>query len=518
MTTVRRIGLTVLALFLVLTLASRASAQRQRPPEYKEIVAASQIEDAAARLKEFERIKTAYPSSGMMDAIDYYILSARIDLADTLKAVLSLQKPAIEAAHGPDRLGYLSMSAEKILDHPRLKSFPPAGVTAAVLDYQKQAVAAAGEASTFAQVPPDQRKFVKDYYLSGFDILAARAYLNQGDPVRARASLGSYQKDGGQPRPEYSYTLAEVNAKQGRDREALDNYLAAALDNYEGAADKARALYARLKGSVIGFEAVLEAKVRELPYKVEPYRPSPDWKGQAVLAELFTGSECPPCLGADLGFDGLLEAYPESRLAILEYHLPIPRPDPMMNPATKIRQDYYGINSAPTVVIGGDKKMVGGGSRGMSGDKFKQYAAEVDARVDAAPGLELKAKAVRSGDTVKVVCGFDPTVAGAEYNLVLVEGEERYKGGNGVLFHKNVVRALARLDPSGSKEAVFDLAAVEKATDTYLTDFEKTYERVPNFKFAERHSALDRKALKVVFFVQDRTSHKVLNAVVADVE
>jgi thiol-disulfide isomerase/thioredoxin len=44
-----------------------------------------------------------------------------------------------------------------------------------------------------------------------------------------------------------------------------------------------------------------------------------------VLAELFTGSECPPCVGADLAFDGLVEAVPAKYLAVLVYHLPIPR-------------------------------------------------------------------------------------------------------------------------------------------------------------------------------------------------
>ena len=42
----------------------------------------------------------------------------------------------------------------------------------------------------------------------------------------------------------------------------------------------------------------------------EPYAPPEDWVGKVVLAELFTGSECPPCLGADLAFDMLLTDYP----------------------------------------------------------------------------------------------------------------------------------------------------------------------------------------------------------------
>jgi len=291
-----------------------------------------------------------------------------------------------------------------------------------------------------------------------------------------------------------------------------------AVEDYKGAKDKAKALYIKINGKPEGFEAQVEAKLKELPYQPEPFKPSADWKGRAVLAEIFTGSECPPCVGADLGFDGLIESYPSKYLVILEYHLPIPRPDPIMNPATKKRQDYYAVNSTPTVVIDGDKKMIGGGSRGMAESKFKEYKSEIDARVNAAPAVSLKAKAARAGDSVKVVCEIDKAVPGAEYYVVLVQNEEKYKGSNGIAFHKLVVRDLVVLDPAGAKQATFDLAASEQATDRYLTEFENTNTRFQGFKFPERHHKIDRQDLKVVFFAQEKEDQKVLNAVVADVK
>jgi thiol-disulfide isomerase/thioredoxin len=277
--------------------------------------------------------------------------------------------------------------------------------------------------------------------------------------------------------------------------------------------------YAKINRKADGFEAQLEAKLKTLPYHPEPFKASAEWKGKAVLAELFTGSECPPCVGTDLGFDGLIEAYPARYLAVLEYHLPIPRPDPMMNPATKIRQDYYGVNSAPTVVIDGDKKMIGGGNRGMAEGKFKEYKTEIDARVIDAPVVSLKARASRAGDTVNVEYEIDKPAPGAEYRIVLVQAEEKYKGSNGLQFHKLVVRDLATVDPAAAtKQAAFDLAKSEQATAEYLTEFERTYTRIQNFKFAERHHKIDRQGLKVVFFAQEKESKKVLNAVVIDVK
>ena len=73
---------------------------------------------------------------------------------------------------------------------------------------------------------------------------------------------------------------------------------------------------------------------RTLPFEPEAFKAPAGWKGKTVLAELFTGSECPPCVGADIAFDALIESIPAKYLAVLVYHLPIPRPDPMINPAT----------------------------------------------------------------------------------------------------------------------------------------------------------------------------------------
>jgi thiol-disulfide isomerase/thioredoxin len=260
------------------------------------------------------------------------------------------------------------------------------------------------------------------------------------------------------------------------------------------------------------------ARPGALPSHPEPFAPPAGWKGKAVLAELFTGSECPPCVGADLGFDGLIESIPAQYLTILEYHLPIPRPDPMMNPATKKRRGVYGVNSTPTVVIDGTEKMIGGGSRGMAEGKFKQYKEQILARLAETPGAALKIKAFFASGAVKVDFEIDKPVPGAEVNVVLVQGEQVYKGSNGLAYHKLVVRDLAVIDPAVTKTTTFDLAASEKATDDFLTEFEKTYTRIPNFKWSVRHNAIARQGLKVALFVQDKETKKVLNSVSADVK
>jgi len=502
----------------VLSSQALAQTQPQQPPEYKDVVAASRIQDLAAKLKELERIKAAYPNTQYMATIDGWILAARIDLSDTLDAVLGLQKDFLAKAKGADRVQGPFMSADQVISHPKVLTFDKAKVLAAILGYKEAVTKAMGEADSLQGIPPDQQKSFKTYFQSGIDVFVAQAQLNVGDPAKALASLESYRAAGGAADGQYSFVEAQANAKLGKTKEAYEGFMRAAAENYPNSVENAKALYAKLNGTADGFEAILEAKVKALPFHPEPFKPGAAWKGKAVLAEIFTGSECPPCVAADLGFDGLIEAYPLKYVAVLEYHLPIPRPDPIMNPATKKRQDYYAVNSTPTVFFDGEKKIGGGGSRGMAEAKFKDYKAEVDARVNTAPAVVLGVKAARTGDVVKVDCTVDKAAPGVEYNVVLVQGEEKYKGSNGIVFHKLVVRDLAVIDPAGAKTASFDLAASELAADAYLTDFEKTSTRFPNFKFPERHAKIDRAKLRVVFFVQEKESKKVLNAVVADVK
>ena len=506
-----------LGLVLILGLAAMAAAQRQQPPEYREVVAATRIQDAAARLSEFERIKAAYPGSVMMATIDMYIQTSKVELADTLDAILALQKDFLAKSQGPARLQGPLMASAQILTHPRIASFDKDKVLAAVLKYRELSLKTAGDPAAFQGVPEEQRGDFKTFVRNMFGIRVAQAYLNAGDEAKTAAALDAYLKDGGAPDALYWYTRGASLALLGKLPEAYDAFLSAAAENYEDSAIKAKALYAKINGKEDGFEAALEAKLKSLPYHPEPFKPAADWKGKVVLAEIFTGSECPPCVAADLGFDGLLEAYPAQYLAVLEYHLPIPRPDPMMNASTQLRQEYYGVNSTPTVIIDGDKKIVGGGGRGSSESKFKQYKSEIDARVNASPSIALKAKAALSGDAVRVECEFENPGPAIDVYVAFVQAEEKYKGSNGLAFHKMVVRDITAF-PQGIREVTFDLATAEVNTGQYLTNFENTNTRFQGFKFPERHAKIARQGLRVVVFAQEKNTKKVLNAVVTDVK
>jgi len=507
----------LILVLLGLLLAPAAPAQQPaRPPEYNEILAAQKIADLTARLKEFERLKAAYPASSMMATIDGNIYGIKLDMAETLDAVLALQKDLVGKGDGFAKWGSYYSAAMDIVTHDNLEKFDRAGVLSSVQAYKDAGDKLAGDPAFLQAIPEAQRNFLAEYNRY-FLVALAAAQLKAGDPAQAASSLEAYRNGGGPRDGMYFYTVAEAAAKLNKSADALAGYMDASIENFRDAGTKAKAAWIAQKGSETGFAAALEAKQKELPYHPDAFKAPADWKGKTVLAEIFTGSECPPCVAADLGFDGLIESVPATHLAILEYHLPIPRPDPIMNPATGARQKFYGVSSTPSTFFDGTAKFGGGGSRGNAANKYKQYLGEIMARLSEAPALTLKAKAALVNDKVGVEVAVDKPVPGVEILVVLVQGEVPYKGSNGIAFHKMAVRDILTVTAEAPK-AEFDLAASEKETDAYLTEFEKTYTRIPNFKWAERHFRISRTGLKVVAFAQDPATKKILNAVTVDVK
>ncbi len=500
---------------LQLTLASgNAQDRRERPPEYKELMNAVRIDDLNARIKELERIKAAYPQSSYLPAIESALSTARIGLAQDVDSIVELQEPSLQAARGAGRIYSYYRASMEILRHKNLALFEKKKVTAAVNRYVAEGLKLSSDPEFIKTVPPDQRDYVQSNAPTLY-LAQALAFLNEGEAGKALSSVEDYIKNGGLVEKTYHYVRASVMGALGKNQEALDSFLDAAAENFEDAEEKAREYWIKVHGSEKGFEAKLEAEQRKLPFRPEPFKPAQGWKGKTVLAELFTGSECPPCVAADLAFDGLIESYARDYLAVLEYHLPIPGPDPMMNAATQKRARFYGVNSTPTVIFDGGEKIVGGGSRQMAEEKYQKYATEVNSRVFAQPEVRLKASARLSGDEVKILFSADKDLPGVDYQFALVQTEEKYRGGNGIVFHKMVVRDFLTLDRGEAREKKvrFRISQAEKDAEERLAEHEKEN----NVSFKEKHNSIDRRRLLVVFFLQDGLTKKVLNSVVAEV-
>lgn len=455
---------------ILLAILASASAGFQRipppaSPEILEIQAAVRIADPAARLKELERIKAAYPRSPQLGRIEGWILSARIDLAGTVEAVVSLQKNFAPYD-----------AAARLLRHPRLASFDKNKVLAAVLDYRRKAAESGSGAAESA--PANQ----------AFDLLVSKARAAAGDGAGALAALERYKASGGESQAEYFSALGDAYTASGRTEDAVGAYLGAALDHYPGAEEKARAAYSAIHGSAAGFEARLDSLRASLPFTPKPFTPPRDWKGKTVLAELFTSSESPSSLGPDLAFAGLSRAFPPQFLVVLEYHLDLQGPDPMTGPAAARRRDYYRIRRIPTAIIDGERIFIGGGDRRWSATLFNQYRAAVEECVIEGPVWPLEVEAAREGDAVTVNFTVKKYLPGAAVFAALAEDEVAYKGASGTIIHRLVVRDLTERDPAASGKAVFNLTSAQRTADGG--------------------------DLSVVVFVQDKDSRKVLNAAI----
>jgi tetratricopeptide (TPR) repeat protein len=505
-----------LALLLCLTVFSPSLLlQQDRPPEYAEFRNALKIEEPAARLKEMERIQAAYPESRLKQLFENAIIRTRIEMSTDLASILALQEKILEALQGLDRLAALTDVSQDILEHSRLDQLDQKAAASAVLNYAARGLKLAEDPEFLKSMNDDEKRFIP-FFVQSLGQAKARAFLLVKDVDQALQALEEYKTRGGPEDTTYAYLMGTIKERKGQNQEALDYYLQAAVMNYKDSRDKALQYYKKITGSAEGFEAKLESKQRELPYHPQPFQPGAGWKGKTVLVELFTGSECPPCVAADLAADGLLESFSPTHLAVLEYHLPIPRPDPLMNHAAVLRASHYGVRSAPSVFFDGQPLAGGGGPLYMAKAKYDQYLEQIRQRINADPGLKLGLAAARLGDDVQVTYTLDKILDNVGYHIALVQKEEKYRGGNGILFHKMVVREFKTLEgvPGLTGRLTINLPASERAAQELID----AYQKQMGFTFREKHTAIDRTKLQVVFFAQDRSTGKVHTAVVADVK
>ena len=310
--------------------------------------------------------------------------------------------------------------------------------------------------------------------------------------------------------------LGHWHRDQGELDAALGRYFLALLDmkntGQQGYVAFAQT-FAKLRGNEAGLLAELEDRAdgRVPSFQPIPRDPATIKKtGRTVLVELFTGAMCPPCVAADVGCDGLAQLYEDDEVVIVQWHLPVPQPEPMVAPVSLERAEHYNASSTPTVVIAGGEPIVGGGKVDAAPDMFRRYRGVVDAQLLEAPQAKIEAVADYKGGTVRVSTAVVP-IAGAKserwrVHAVLVESMVAFPGGNGMLFHHGVARS-AFTPPSGVPmgqatsaqplELTLELAAVTSELDAQV----QTYET--DQVFLVRPVEPQPSRLQVVVFVQD---------------
>lgn len=293
--------------------------------------------------------------------------------------------------------------------------------------------------------------------------------------------------------------------------------LAAAL-RQGGQADQTKEVEARI--DMLEIQAYKDYESTALDFKVAKSTGRKAKSNRAVLVELFTGAQCPPCVGADLAFDALPKAYDAREVVLLQYHLHVPGPDALTNPESEARAAYYGdekIRGTPTVLFSGKVAPVGGGGREDAEDVFKDYRKIIDPVLETPPGAELQASAIHKGGKISIkatVQELDKPGEKVKLRFALVEDWARYKGRNGLSYYHKVLRAfpggvggVALTKKEGEHKAVVDLDELRKGLTKYLDNAAKEE------PFLDSQRPMRLRDLSVVAFIQNDATQEVLQAV-----
>lgn len=365
-------------------------------------------------------------------------------------------------------------------------------------------------------------------------IALAQVYASEQDWTRVREYLEPVRRLASPYDTEFHLAYGRALEGLGRDQEAVEAYLAGtAMFDREPVLERLIPLWVRLHGSQDGLAEAKQAFVARLEdWEVDGTFEVPRrHNGRVVLAELFTGAECPPCVASDLAYDNLIAYYPDEVLAVLVYHLHIPGPDPMTNPDTEARMAYYGreiVRGTPTSIIDGSDHSVGGGGAAAAASRFGTYSWSIEQALGQAPGVTIDLRASRRGRTVSARADVRPargvSLEGRDLRLrmVLAERIVHYTGGNGVAEHRMVVRhllggpdglAVASTGRTRSEQSV-DLVVLEDELLGYLDQWEEANAR--SFRdgggFRAKTNKVADEDLFVVAFVQDQETREVLQA------
>ena len=289
-----------------------------------------------------------------------------------------------------------------------------------------------------------------------------------------------------------------------------------------GKADEAKTYQAQL--AKLEVRDYAEYRKTHPEFKIEAFAGRKAKSDRAAVVEVFTGAECPPCVGIDLACGGLAKAFQPADVILLQYHLHVPRPDPLTSPAAVERANYYGeqIRGTPTLFISGKFVTDTGGSAAAAEKFYAQFRGTIADILEKPAGAKV-AVAVTKGEqgtfTAKATVT-ELATPGEKMTLrfVLAEDHVRYAGGSGLRYHYMVVRAMPGGEkgfpltkPSTEQSVTIDPAAVRATLTKYLDDFAKN-----DAPFPRGERPLELRGLKLVALVQNDATKEILTAVQVD--
>jgi tetratricopeptide (TPR) repeat protein len=302
-----------------------AAAPRPVTPEQKAYNDAVAIKDPTEKLAALQKVQADFPTSvNVMRLADGAILDLYLaswpEKTDDIAKLVDKAVTAIPASATPEsRYNTIVPLATKLIDKKVMLDAAAALITPALanLDMAKYVAAqkAAANPNRPAQTDAALETTFKSIRSRGEEQLGRIAF-EKGDFATAEKFFKEGLADSA-TLLRAPIALAEIEVKRGNNKGALEYYkMPAVQGKLKPSEDEAfRALYAKVNGSTAGLEKELDKFYEEKfpnPVKTEKYVPPASATDRMVLIEMFTGSGCPPCVGADLALEGLMARYPNT--------------------------------------------------------------------------------------------------------------------------------------------------------------------------------------------------------------
>jgi thiol-disulfide isomerase/thioredoxin len=550
----RRIGTLVMAIVVAASIAWAAVAAQTPPASTtsppaqarttpEELLAsreAARLSDPAARVEAYDAILAKYPNSP-------YLVDFHVQRMAALEAMAPVDLAAIDAEIAKTRTAQTPRTPHEVLNLIAMTLLTSDATVRRAETLEREAIGMLDEETyardwqkRYTKHPDDPKELAAQYKegknrfagdLSRYELILGRILVKEGRDADATTAferaLAVVPLQGSA-----SLALATLAEKAGNTTEAYRRLAWAAITGRLPAADRPRlaAAYATLHPSAPddALEADLDRLFRESftnPIATSRYSASPARSARTVLAEMFTGSGCVPCLSVDLSFEAMLERYSRDEVVVLMYHIHAPTTDPLSNRSVQARGTYYGVNSAPTVFLDGVRE-VAEGPREDAPEIFRQIDAAVGTRLEQPAGgaIHLTATIRDAVVTAEASASLSADARDVRLQFALVEQLVRYSGENGQRFHPMVVRALGggaaggfALDPSRPGTTAterFDLAALAADNLKYYDEYtaEMKARAGMSVTFIEKKHVIDPRSVAVVAFLQDSKTRRVLQA------
>lgn len=228
-----------------------------------------------------------------------------------------------------------------------------------------------------------------------------------------------------------------------------------------------------------------------------------------VLLELFTGSNCPPCVAADLATAGLEQAFDRKDVVVLRYHQHIGH-DQLCNADSETRfAKYYNLRSTPTLLLNGRSVGSVGGPLQVAPYYFEQLKEIVAQTLDDKKNattikIDLSAEAKDGALHLKArATGLPEESKNLRLRMVLAEDEIPFVASNGIRLHEMIVRAMpGKAEGIAVKEGQLEYEET-LPLDKFrgqLVKYLEAYEESHSITFTQKPLALEK--LTFVAFVQ----------------